>query len=485
MKADLDRSKQEFEESQKKFNCEFNQKKKKAKEKQRQSQEASSETINANEPTKTSEPEKEMSNTELIIIENIAEPQVRTIQTPYAIKASGKHIFNAICSDTARFFRGVAACFSVHNWLAKSGYRLVKIDSEKSFPSNAQKTEEVKQTNCVPKSVENKEDSSLIIPAASATVSDESAQAANQNCTSNSVSTGTSEDNQLSLREKAATDSSKLEVKVAAATEQDSKSDRQVANPDLQKHLIQRLSASVEKASLHPEKLADMEMDEEIKRLALGEKSSSETSPSSVTKAEAKTDPAARPKVTVEEKASKKSSSSNAPISSQRVVKDAASYKSEAAETVQSVQPSPEPKKRGRKKKTDTQSSNTSVKAEATTQTKQTVTPITPASPKANAAAKPQPASSAQAKTVSEKTAAAQVKAKPGRKPKAAATVKEAVQPKASIVSKTANGGTQSKPAVKPAPKTSVAKAAASKTPQKASASQPPQKAKQAVAPAA
>ena len=484
LKADFDRSKQEFEESQKKFNCEFNQRKKEAKEKKKQSQEASSETINANEPTKTSEPEKEMSNTELIIIENNAEPQVRTIQTPYAIKASGKHIFNAICSDTGRFFRGVAACFSVHNWLAKSGYRLVKIDSEKSFPSNAQKTGEVKQSTCVPKSEEHKEDSSLIIQAASATVSDESAQAANQVCTSNSESTGTSKDNQLSLKEKAATDSSKPEVKVAAAAEQDSKSGRQVANPDLQNYLIRRLSASVEKASLHPEKLADLEMDEEIKRLSSEENSSSETNPSSVAKTEAKTEPAARPKVTVEEQASKESSSSNAPISSQRVVKDAASSKSEAAETVQSVPPSTEPKKRGRKKKADTQPSNTSVKAEATTQTKQAVTPTTPvrAKAKASANAKPQPASSAQAKTVSEKAAAAQVKAKPGRKPKAEATVKDAVQPKALIVSKTANGGTQSKPAVKPAPKTSAAKAAASIAPQKASASQPSQKAKQAVA---
>lgn len=487
LKADFDRSKQEFEESQKKFNCEFNQKKKEAKEKKKQSQEASSETINPNEPTKPSEPEKEMSNTELIIIENNAEPQVRTIQTPYAIKASGKHIFNAICSDTGRFFRGVAACFSVHKWLAKSGYRLVKIDSEKSFPSNAQKTGEVKQTTCVPKSEENKEDSSLIIQAASATVSDQSAQAANQDCTRNSESTGTSEDNQLSLKEKAATDSSTLEVNAAAATEQDSKSDRQVANPDLQKHLIRQLSASVEKASLHPEKLADLEMDEEIKKLASEEKSSSETNPSSEAKTEAKTEPAARPKTTIEEQASKESSGSNAPINSQKVIKDAASYKSKAAETVQSVQTSPEPKKRGCKEKADTQSSNASVKAEATTQTKPAVTPITPARTKANASAntKPQPASSAQAKTVSEKAAAAQVKAKPGRKPKAAATVKEAAQPKASIVSKTANGGTQSKPAVKPAPKTSAAKTATPKAPQKASPSQPSQKAKQAVTPAA
>ena len=97
-------------------------------------------------------------------------------------------------------------------------------------------------------------------------------------------------------------------------------------------------------------------MDEEIKRLALGEKSSSETNPSSVAKTEAKTEPAARPQVTVEEKVSKETSSSNAPISSQRVVKDAASSKSEAAETVQSVPPSTEPEKNAAARKKQTHS---------------------------------------------------------------------------------------------------------------------------------
>ena len=43
---------------------------------------------------------------------------------------------------------------------------------------------------------------------------------------------------------------------------------REVANPELQQRLVQRLNESVEKSSIHPEKLADMEMDAEIKRLA-------------------------------------------------------------------------------------------------------------------------------------------------------------------------------------------------------------------------
>ena len=53
-----------------------------------------------------------------------------------------------------------------------------------------------------------------------------------------------------------------------ATTEESSKISREVANPELQKQLVQRLNDSVEKSSIHPEKLADMEMDAEIKRLA-------------------------------------------------------------------------------------------------------------------------------------------------------------------------------------------------------------------------
>lgn len=53
-----------------------------------------------------------------------------------------------------------------------------------------------------------------------------------------------------------------------ATTEDSTKISREVANPELQQQLVQRLNESVEKSSIHPEKLADMEMDTEIKRLA-------------------------------------------------------------------------------------------------------------------------------------------------------------------------------------------------------------------------
>ena len=488
LKADFDRSKRIYEESQKKFNCEFNQKKKEAKEKREKSQKASSETTNTNEPTKTSDFEKEMPNTDLIVLENNAEPPVRTIQTPYALKASGKHIFNAICADTGRFFRGVAGCFSVQNWLAKSGYRLVKIDSEKSSPSNAPKTEEVKQITCEPKSVETKEGPSLIIQEASTTVSDESVQAAIQDCTSNSESTETPEDNQSSTKESAVTDYSELEVAVPATAENDSKLDKQVANPELQKHLIQRLSASVEKASLHPEKLADMEMDEEIKRLASEEKNASKTKTVSKANSETEVKPADKSEATSAEQVGQDTLLSNPPAVSCNKAQAEGSAKSESTGTLLQVQPSPEPKKRGRKKKSDPRSSNTSVRTEVSTETKQAAASKTGIA-KTKAAAKPdhQAASSSQTKTVSEKAPVTQVKTKSGRKPKAAAAVKATAQPKAPIASKpakTANVAVQSKPAAKRTPKVSAAKVAVSKTPQKAAANLP-QTDKQAAAPAA
>ena len=52
------------------------------------------------------------------------------------------------------------------------------------------------------------------------------------------------------------------------STEESTKISREVANPELQQQLVQRLNQSEEKSSIHPEKLADMEMDAEIKRLA-------------------------------------------------------------------------------------------------------------------------------------------------------------------------------------------------------------------------
>lgn len=166
-KADLEHALRAFEEAKEKFDCEFNLKKKQAKNKKAKSEEAPVTTASEEAPaetTKTEEPEKEMSNTNLIVVQKPEEPSAPTIQTSHAIKASCKLVFNALCHDTSRFFKGVGECFSVHSWLAKRGYRLVRIDSEESSPSNAQKKPEVKQITCESrKAGANEENSSLIV----------------------------------------------------------------------------------------------------------------------------------------------------------------------------------------------------------------------------------------------------------------------------------------------------------------------------------
>lgn len=274
-KADYEHALRAFEEAKEKFDCEFNVKKKQAKNKKAKSKEAAakapSEEASA-ETTNTEEPAKEMSNTNLIVVQKSKEPSVPTIQTSHAIKASCKLVFNALCHDTSRFFRGVGECFSVHSWLAKRGYRLVKIDSEESSPSIAQKKPEVKQITCESKkAAANEENFSVIVnPAPEASVTE--------------VQTPTVQDTQA---ETAAlepfAEKSSEESKTAASenitpvpteqvdqatTEESAKISREVANPELQQQLVQRLNESVEKSSIHPEKLADMEMDAEIKRLA-------------------------------------------------------------------------------------------------------------------------------------------------------------------------------------------------------------------------
>lgn len=140
-KADLEHALRAFEEAKEKFDCEFNVKKKQAKNKKAKSKEAAAKTASEEasaETTKTEEPAKEMSNSNLIVVQKSEEPSVPKIQTSHAIKVSCKLVFNALCHDTSRFFKGVGECFSVHSWLAKRGYRLVRIDSEESSPSNAQ-----------------------------------------------------------------------------------------------------------------------------------------------------------------------------------------------------------------------------------------------------------------------------------------------------------------------------------------------------------
>ena len=260
-KADLEHALRAFEEAKEKFDCEFNVKKKQAKNKKAKSKEAAakapSEEASA-ETTNTEEPAKEMSNTNLIVVQKSKEPSVPTIQTSHAIKASCKLVFNALCHDTSRFFRGVGECFSVHSGLAKRGYRLVKIDSEESSPSNAQKKPEVKQITCESKkAAANEENSSVIVnPAPEASVTE--------------VQTPTVQDTQA---ETAAlepfAEKSSEESKTAASenitpvpteqvdqatTEESAKISREVANPELQQQLVQRVNESVEKSSIHLEK---------------------------------------------------------------------------------------------------------------------------------------------------------------------------------------------------------------------------------------
>ena len=274
-KADLEHALRAFEEAKEKFDCEFNVKKKKAKNKKAKSKEAAakapSEEASA-ETTNTEEPAKEMSNTNLIVVQKSKEPSVLTIQTSHAIKASCKLVFNALCHDTSRFFRGVGECFSVHSWLAKRGYRLVKIDSGESSPSNAQKKPEVKQITCESKkAAANEENSSVIVnPAPEAPVTEVQTPTVQETQAETAAlepfAEKSSEESKTGASEKPAP--VPAEQVDQATTEESTKISREVANPELQQQLVQRLNQSEEKSSIHPEKLADMEMDAEIKRLA-------------------------------------------------------------------------------------------------------------------------------------------------------------------------------------------------------------------------
>ena len=483
-KADLEHALRAFEEAKEKFDCEFNVKKKQAKNKKAKSKEAAakapSEESSA-ETTNTEEPAKEMSNTNLIVVQKSKEPSVPTIQTSHAIKASCKLVFNALCHDTSRFFRGVGECFSVHSWLAKRGYRLVKIDSGESSPSNAQKKPEVKQITCESKkAAANEENSSVIVnPAPEASVTE--------------VQTPTVQDTQA---ETAAlepfAEKSSEESKTAASenitpvpteqvdqatTEESAKIRREVANPELQLQLVQRLNESVEKSSIHPEKLADMEMDAEIKRLAsLKNKDKSDSLSDKKTSQDGKAN--SKENATANTWAQfvaqqTKLSSSNAQSKSDKP-SDAKNPSVDAASETSPATNAEKPKaKRGRKKIADVQTANATENTATTPKVKQAETqkassdakPAPASKPKANTAAPNQPKSNA---TPSDQNPP---KAKRGQKPKAlqsansqanneAAKSKEvsAVQVvKANKAAKTAKSAAQPKDSVKPAEKTAKA----------------------------
>lgn len=482
-KADLEHALRAFEEAKEKFDCEFNVKKKQAKNKKAKSKDpatAASEEAPA-ETNKSEEAAKEMSNTNLIVVQKSEEPSVPTIQTSHAIKASCKLVFNALCHDTSRFFKGVGECFSVHSWLAKRGYRLVKIDSEESSPSNAQKKSEVKQITCENKKADaNEENSSLIVsPTTEAPVTEMQTITAHETpAETAAVETATDKSSEGS---KTAASGNTAPVPVEkvdqTTTEEFTKISREVANPELQQQLVQRLNKSVEKSSIHPEKLADMEMDAEIKRLASlknkdkadnlsNNKTSQEANANSKENAAAKTWAQFVAQQT-------KPSSSNAQSKSDKP-SDAKNPSVDAASETSSATDADKPKaKRGRKKKADTQTANAPENVDTAPKLKQAekqkassdVKPTSATKPKANTAASDQPKPHA---TPPDQNPP---KAKRGRKPKAllsanpqasneAAKSKEVSvvrTAKASKIAKTAKSATQPKASVKPAAKTTKA----------------------------
>lgn len=496
-KADLEHALRAFEEAKEKFDCEFNVKKKQAKNKKAKSKEAAAKTASEEasaETTKTEEPAKEMSNTNLIVVQKSEEPSASTIQTSHAIKASCKLVFNALCHDTSRFFKGVGECFSVHSWLAKRGYRLVRIDSEESSPSNAQKKPEVKQITCESrKAGANEENSSVVVsPATETPVAEEPASTVQEkqreDAAVETVEEKSSEVSKTAASENTATVSTEKVEQTTA--EESSKISREVANPELQQQLVQRLNESVEKSSIHPEKLADMEMDTEIKRLAsLKNKDKSDNLSDNRIPQEAKAN--------FKENASAntwaqfvaqqtKPSSSNAQSKSDKPSDSKNPSVGSPSETSSATDVEKPKVKRGRKKKAEAQTANTPENAVADPKVKQTEKQKASSEAKPATAAKPKTikAASSQAKSNAAPSDQNPPKAKRGRKPKTlqpvncqasseaakskeisvvqtakgnktAKTAKSASQPKTSVkpAAKTAKATTQAKTEAKPVPK--------------------------------
>ena len=491
--AILAQRKADLEHALRAFDCEFNLKKKQAKNKNAKSKEAATKAASEEasaETTKTEEPAKEMSNTNLIVVQKAEESSVPTIQTSHAIKASCKLVFNALCHDTSRFFRGVGECFSVQNWLAKRGYRLVRIDSEDSSPSNAQKKPDVKQNACESKKARvNEENSSLIVsrateaPGAEESVSTVQ-ETQHEDTGVETVAEKSSEESKTAASENTATVSA--EAVEQTSTEEPSKISREVANPELQQQLVQRLNESVEKSSIHPEKLADMEMDAEIKRLAsLKNKDKSDNLSDNKTSQEAKVNTKENATAAAEAQfvaqQTEPSSSSNAQSKSDKSSDSKNPSVGSVPETSSSTNAEKPKAKRGRKKKADTQTANAPENAAAVQNVKQAEKQKATSEAKPASAAKPK--AKADVSNLSKSNAAPSdqnpPKAKRGRKPKAlqsvnsqannetakskevsvvqtAKTAKSAAQTKASVKSaaKTVKATTQAKAEVKPVPNT-------------------------------
>lgn len=490
-KADFEYALRAYEEAKEKFDCEFNVKKKQAKRKKAKSKDApvtaASEETSA-EPKKTEEPAKEMSNTNLIVVQKSEEPSAPRIQTSHAIKASCKLVFNALCQDASRFFRGVGECFSVHTWLAKSGYRLVRIDSDESSPSNAPKEPEVKQLTCETKQAgATEENHALIVSQVSeALVTDVKTQTIQdtkaKTATVEPAAEKSSEEIKGDFGENSTANSA--DTVDRSTKEESSKITREVANPELQQNLVQRLTESVEKSAIHPEKLADMEMDAEIKRLASlknkdksdnlsDNKTSQETRTNSKENAVAKTlaqsvAPQTEPSSSnAQSKSDKSTDSKNPPVGS-------------ASETSSATEAEKPKAKRGRKKKADTQTVNAPENTAATSKAKQAEKQKVSSEAKPASAAKPKAKTeaSSQPKTASTPSDQNPPKAKRGRKPKALQPAnpqanKEAAKPKevsTAKTSKSAKPSVEAKAPAKPAPKATVGKPSTPKVPAKKAA---------------
>ena len=507
-KADYEHALRAFEEAKEKFDCEFNVKKKQAKNKKAKSKEAAAKATSEEAPTETNnteEPAKEMSNTNLIVVQKTEEPSAPTIQTSHAIKASCKLVFNALCHDTSRFFRGVGECFSVHSWLAKRGYRLVRIDSEESSPSNAPKKPEVKQITCESKKAgDTEENSSVIVNSTTEapvtevhipTVQDTQAETA----VSENIAEKSSEENKTAASENTAP--VPAEQADQTTTEASAKISREVANPELQQQLVQRLNESVEKSSIHPEKLADMEMDAEIKRLAsLKNKDKSDSLSDKKTSQEAKANSKENATANVVQQ-TRPSSSYNAQ-SKFGEPSDSKDPSAALASETSSATDAEKPKaKRGRKKKSESQTANAPENADAAPKVKQAAKQKASSETKPASAAKPNAKAdvSNQPKPNTAPSDQNPPKAKRGRKPKALQsansltpneaakskevpvvrtakanktekTDKSAAQPKASVkpAVKTAKATTQAKAEIKPVPKTPAKTSSSGKSSAKA-----------------
>ena len=484
-KADLEHALRAFEEAKEKFDCEFNVKKKQAKNKKAKSEEAPATAASEEAPAETNKSEeaaKEMSNTNLIVVQKSDEPSVPTIQTSHAIKSSCKLVFNALCHDTSRFFKGVGECFSVHSWLAKRGYRLVKIVTEESSPSNAQKKSEVKQITRENKKADANEKNSCVIvsPATDAPVTDVQTPTVKDTKAETTAVVAPSEKSSEENKTAASENTAPVPVEKVdqTTTEESMKISREVANPEIQQQLVQRLNKSVEKSSIHPEKLADMEMDAEIKRLAsLKNKNTSDNLSDNQIPQEAKVNFKENAAATTwaqfvaqqtKPSSSNAQSKSDKPFDSKNPSVDSPSETSSASDVEK-----PEAK-RGRKKKVDSQTANTpdngatSPKAEQSPKQKASsaAKTATSAKLKANTAASNQPKPNA---TPSDQNPP---KAKRGCKPKALQTSiaqknNEAAKSKEVSVAKatkTAKPSAQTKPAAKPAPKTTAGKTSTSKS---------------------